>query len=103
FWLAYTDVDVSAPTSVEFLGASGGSFEVFLNGKSIHRRAKPAKFQPDSDRFDATLEKGVNRLLVQTGESFVVEFDLHFRRKSSKAEHEKLTQAALSRPGNAER
>jgi putative heme-binding domain-containing protein len=102
-WLAYADIAALAPTNVEFLGSSGGSFEVFLNGKSIHRRAKPAKFQPDSDRFAATLEKGVNRVLVQTGDSFAVEFDLRFRRKSSKAEHERLTQAALSRPGNAER
>lgn len=102
-WLAFTDVAMPAPTNVEFLGAAGGRFEVFLNGKSIHRRDKPAKFQPDSDRFEATLDKGVNRVLVQTGESFVVEFDLSFRRKSSKAEHEQLTQAALSRPGNIER
>jgi putative heme-binding domain-containing protein len=102
-WFAQTDVTVPTATSVEFLGASGGSFEVFLNGKSIHRRAKPAKFQTDSDRFNATLEKGVNYVLVQTGESLVVEFGLHFRRKSSKAEHEKLSLAALSRAGNAER
>ncbi|MSQ93196.1 MAG: c-type cytochrome [Gemmataceae bacterium] len=102
-WLAYTDVIVAAPTSVEFLGTSGGSFEVYLNGKSIHRRATPGKFQPDSERFTATLDKGINRILVQTGASLVVEFDLTFRRKSSKAEHEKLALAALSRTGNAER
>lgn len=102
-WLAYTDVAVPAATNVEFFGAAGGSFEVFLNGKSIHQRAKPAKFQPSFDRFSATMEKGLNRVLVQTGESFVVEFDLSFRRKSSKAEHEALTQAALARTGNAER
>jgi putative heme-binding domain-containing protein len=32
-----------------------------------------------------------------------VQFHLHFRRTSSRAEHEQLTQAALTRPGNQER
>ena len=61
-------------------------------------------FRIDSDRFPATLDKGVNRVLVEASSpDAAVEFHLHFRRKSAKAEHEKLTQAALSRAGNAER
>jgi putative heme-binding domain-containing protein len=58
----------------------------------------------DSDRFAATLAVGDNRLLVRVGPSAgAVEFHLRFRRKSSTAEHERLTQAALSRAGNPER
>ncbi len=103
-WLAATELSVPQQMDVEFLGSSHGDFEVFLNRKSIHKRAKPAKYQIDSDRFTGTLDKGTNRLDVETaGTNAGVEFHLRFRRKSSKAEHEKLTQAALSRTGNAER
>jgi putative heme-binding domain-containing protein len=46
----------------------------------------------------------MNRVLVDAGPADVAfDFHLRFRRKSSKAAHEKLTQAALSRTGNAER
>lgn len=101
--LALADVEVSADTPVEFLGSSNGALEVFLNGTSMHRRAKAAKSQIDSERFSATLRKGPNRVLVLIGDSEPLEFQLRFRRKSSKLEHEKLAQAALSRPGNADR
>ncbi|MGH7945460.1 MAG: hypothetical protein ACREH8_18090, partial [Opitutaceae bacterium] len=103
-WLAATDVIVPAATSVEFLGSSRGSFEVWLNGQSLHRRAQARTFQIDSDRFAGTLDAGLNRILVRTGSAdAAVEFHLRFRRKSSKLAHEKLTQAALARPGNAAR
>jgi putative membrane-bound dehydrogenase-like protein len=103
-WFALTDIVVPAATSVEFLASSDGALEVWRNGTSIHQRTSPGKFRLDSDRFAATLDKGTNRILLETGSSdAAVEFHLHFRRKSAKAEHEKLTQAALSRAGNAER
>ncbi len=100
----FTDIDVPLATSVEFLASSRSTWEVFLNGKTLHRRAAPGKFQLDADRFPATLQQGMNRILIDAGspnEAF--EFHLRFRRKSSKAEHEALTQAALTRPGNAGR
>ncbi len=100
---AFTDIAVPAEMPVEFLASARGNFEVWLNGKSIHRRAQPGKYQIDSDRFLGSFDKGVNRLLVQTGGDSPLEFHLRFRRKSAKVEHEKRTQAALSRPGNAER
>ena len=79
---AFTDVTVSEATPVEFLASSRGGFEVWLNGKSIHRRARPGNFQVDSDRFPGVLEKGRNRLLVQTmSPTGAVEFHLRFRRK----------------------
>ena len=101
---ALTDIDVPAATPVEFLGSSRGGLEVWLNGKSIHRRAAPGKYQTDSDRFTATLEKGANRVLVEASSADdSVEFHLRFRRKSAKEEHEKLTQNALAKTGNVER
>jgi putative membrane-bound dehydrogenase-like protein len=103
-WFASTDVNAAAEMPVEFLASSRGSLEIWLNGRSIYRRAEAKPFQIDSDRFTGTLDKGVNRILVQAGSSdAAVEFHLRFRRKSAKADHERLTQAALTRPGNAER
>jgi putative membrane-bound dehydrogenase-like protein len=103
-WFAYTDVFVAEPTAVEFLASSSGSLQVWLNGKSVERRDQARNFQIDSDRFTAALAKGANRLLVQVGPTpAVVEFHLHFRRKSAKVELERLTQAALARRGDPER
>jgi putative membrane-bound dehydrogenase-like protein len=102
-WLAYTEVDVSQPTAVEFLASSRGSLQVWLNGRSLHRRDQPRTFQIDSDRFSDTLAAGTNRLLVQTASVKAgAEFHLRFRRKSAKAQHERLIQAALTRGGNVE-
>jgi putative heme-binding domain-containing protein len=103
-WLAATDLAVGEAVPVEFLASSSGTLQVWLNGRSLHKRERSGSFQIDSDRFSATLAPGVNRLVVQVG-SFpgTREFHLRYRRKSNSAEHEKLTQAALARLGNAER
>jgi putative heme-binding domain-containing protein len=103
-WFAFTDVAVREPTAVELLGSSGGGLRVWLNGKVLHQRPQARAFLIDSDRFAATLARGVNRLLVQVEPAgAAVELQLRFRRKSATAEHERLTQAALSRSGNRER
>jgi putative membrane-bound dehydrogenase-like protein len=106
-WFAQTEVAVNTATDVEFFASSRGGLQVWLNGESIFLRDQPRNFQFDSDRFAGRLDAGANRLLVQTGPSSTgvefVEFHVRFRRKSAKTEHEKLTQAALNRPGNAER
>jgi putative heme-binding domain-containing protein len=103
-WLASTEVIVPESTAVEFRASSRGSLQVWLNGRSLHRRSQAQSFQIDSDRFAGTLAKGVNRLLVQVGpSSTAVEFHLRFRRKSTTAEHERLTQAALARAGDPQR
>jgi putative heme-binding domain-containing protein len=103
-WLAYTDLRVPGRTAVQFLGGSGAPLRVWLNGKPVYERGKAGPFRADADRFDAVLAAGSNRLVVQLGAGRgPAEFHLRFRRKGSKAEHEKLTQAALSRAGDAER
>jgi putative membrane-bound dehydrogenase-like protein len=103
-WLAYTDVAVAEATAVEFLASSRGSLQVWLNGRLLYRRDQARSFQLDSDRFAGTLAKGANRLLVEVGNSAgTAKFHLHFRRKSARADHERLTQAALTRKGNPER
>jgi putative membrane-bound dehydrogenase-like protein len=103
-WLACTEVSVTEATAIEVLTSSSGPLQVWLNGKSVYHREQGRNFQLDSDRFAASLDRGNNRLLVQVGSSPAgVEFHLRFRRKSASAEHERLTQAALTRSGNVER
>jgi putative heme-binding domain-containing protein len=103
-WLAFADVAVHEPTPVEFLGGSSGSSEVWLNGRLLFRQELAGPLQADSLRFAGVLAAGTNRLLVRMGSTAgPAEFQLRFRRKSAAAEHERLAQAALSRPGNAER
>jgi putative membrane-bound dehydrogenase-like protein len=103
---AQTDIALSEPAEVELLGSGSGSMQIWLNGKSIHRREKPQPFRIDSDRTSTTLVKGTNRVVVRVGAASSqspVEFHLRFRRKSALREHEKLLQAALARGGNLER
>jgi putative membrane-bound dehydrogenase-like protein len=103
-WLAQTDLHVADRADVEFLGAGSPGLHVWLNGRSVYRRAEARPFRPDSERFTAVLEKGANRVCVAVPAAEAgAEFHLRFRRKGSSAEHEKLAQAALTKAGNAER
>jgi putative heme-binding domain-containing protein len=99
--LALTDVAVAEPTHAEFT-ASGAAAEVWLNGKLVYRAAKPPDNRSAPARFTAELAKGHNRVLVRVA-SPGTEFSLNFRRKSSTAAHEKLTQRVLAEAGNVER
>jgi putative membrane-bound dehydrogenase-like protein len=103
-WLAYSDVQIAQPGMAQFLCAAGGSLHVWLDGRPMYRRDQARPFAVDSDRFDAKLAPGRHRLLVQvTAAASTADFHVRFRKKSSKAEHEQLAQAALTQPGNIER
>jgi putative membrane-bound dehydrogenase-like protein len=99
----FTDVIATETTAVEFTLSGAGTAEIWLNGKSLYRRDQAANNQNTPVRFGGELAKGTNRVLVQIGSPRAVEFSLSFRRKSSTALHEKLTQAALTQTGNVER
>ena len=102
-WVGFSDVLLPAPVAVQFLGSGSGPYRVWLNGKVIYQRTQAGVSPPDADRFTARLDKGLNRLVVQlTVPKKVAEVQLRFRRVSSRAEHEKLTEAALTRKGNPE-
>jgi putative heme-binding domain-containing protein len=104
WWLACTDVRLPAPTAVQFLAAASGPFKVWLNGRLAYQRDRSQGFRLDSDPFSAVLAKGPTRILVQVAaRTGPVQFHLRYRRTSSRAEHEQLTQAALSRKGDPER
>jgi putative membrane-bound dehydrogenase-like protein len=103
-WLAHSRLWVDGSTPVQFLASSNGTLNVWLNGRRIHQRKEVRPYQPESDRFDATLDKGLNIVLVETSAQRAnSQFHVSFRRKTSTAEHERLTQAALTRAGNPER
>jgi putative heme-binding domain-containing protein len=106
-WLAWTDLSVSERVGVELLAAANAGLRVWVNGKQVHQRDEARAFRADSDRFEATLDKGLNRVAVRIAAPALPKgsnaaFHLRFRRKSSKAEHEKLIRAALTRAGNVE-
>ena len=120
-------------TAVQFLTGSNAVLRVWLNGRPVHQSGSARPFQPDAERFEAVLEKGPNRVFVQVSDPLTpaplppkgargenagplapasgargrgeggAEFHLRLRPKSSIAEQEQLAQAALTRPGNAER
>jgi putative membrane-bound dehydrogenase-like protein len=103
-WFGYTDVAMPEATAVEFHVSGAGALEVWLNGKSLYRRADAVTNRNASARFVGELVKGDNRLLVRIASpADAVEFHLSFRRKSAAAAHERLMQVALTRPGDVER
>jgi putative heme-binding domain-containing protein len=103
-WLAYSDVLVAEPTRIQCLASSSGTLQVWLNGRSVYQREKPGEFQPDGDRFEAQLERGMNRLYIHVASlNAASPFHMRFRRLSSSAEHERLAQYALQNNGNVDR
>lgn len=103
-WLAVTDLLVAEPTGAQFQGASSGTLQVWLNGKSAFERAQSGPLRADSDRFEVQLEKGLNRIVVQmTTKEAAAQIQLRFRRRGSSAEHERLAQFALQDSGSVDR
>ena len=102
-YLATCDVVIPQESNVEFVAAGNGALRIWLNGKSIFRRDKPASSRANSNSFEATLSAGKNRLFVAASSPKAVEFSLRFRHKSSKADHERLTSLALQGNGDVAR
>ncbi len=105
-FVAVTFVQTAADERVEFSGSSNGDLRVWLNAKAVFER-KDAKFhpyQPDTDKYEAVLSLGTNRLVARIdGAAEPPQMHLRFRRKSSQAEHERLTQLALAGRGDEAR
>ncbi|MDA1232332.1 MAG: HEAT repeat domain-containing protein, partial [Planctomycetota bacterium] len=101
-WVAWTAVRIDSPTNIEILTSATGRLTLWQDGAQIHAREKSEKFQPDSDRFPITLPSGTSRLVarVEPGDNDTAQFHLRFRRRSSKAEHERLITYALKGGGD---
>jgi putative heme-binding domain-containing protein len=103
-WLNYSEIEVNDSAKVEFFTASTGLATIWLNGKVVYQRDRPGVIGPYPDRFEATLEKGRNAVLLQlAGVKGPAEFQVRFRRKSATAVQERFALAALSRAGNPAR
>jgi putative membrane-bound dehydrogenase-like protein len=98
-WLAHADLSAADAAKVEFFTTASFPETVWLNGRVVYQLDRPGA----PGRFEAAVTKGENRVLVRlTGVKGTGEFQLRFRRKGATADHERLTQAALSRAGNPE-
>jgi putative membrane-bound dehydrogenase-like protein len=103
-WVVAADVEMDEPSAVQFLASSSGGLRVWCNGRPVYERPGSRTYAPDSDRFDATLDRGPNRLIAAIAPAAeLTPFHLRFRRKGSTAERERLMQRALAQAGNAER
>jgi len=102
-WQAVCAITVPEKTEVQFFLGTNMAFRLSLNGKEVHQRGDTQPYRVDSERFNAVLEKGTNRVAILFPDPKAdIDFHLRFRRKSAMAIHEKLTAAALSRSGNVE-
>jgi putative heme-binding domain-containing protein len=102
-WLASTELAVPERTPVQFLGAGSVGLRVWLNGRPVYRRDGIRPFRPDTERFEAVLASGTNRVVVWAEAKDGAVFHLRFRRKGTTAEHERLAETALTRPGDVAR
>jgi putative heme-binding domain-containing protein len=101
--LACADVLAEEATPVQVLASGSGALVVWINGRQAYRRDQQAAYRPDADRFDADLAAGANRIVAQITGATNPQLHVRFRRRSSTAEHERLTQLALMTAGDAER
>ena len=100
-WLVWTPILMTNASEVEVLTSATGGLEIFRNRASIYHRAKPGSFRVDSDRFKTKFPSGLQLLVAKIDPpKDPARFQLRFRRRSSKAEHERLISLALQSRGN---
>ena len=99
-WLAKTDIILSESCDIQLTTDSNVSLELWLNGKRLSRLPGTGI---ESDRYDANLHKGRNRLLValNSNDDSNPTYHVNFRRKSANPKHEQYTLAALANQGDA--
>ena len=103
-WLAWSIVAVPEDSEIEMLTSASGKLSVWLDQKRVYSREKPGPFRPDSDRFSTSLAAGTRLIVAEVRPSGKPSrFHLRFRRRSTKADHERITQFALQNRGNVDR
>ena len=101
--IALSEFALSEGSRAEFRCSSSGTLGVWLNGKLVYRRSQPGSYAADSDRFEADLAPGLNRLVAQVSAPGSAELHARFRRRSATERHERLSQLALVTRGSADR
>jgi len=103
-WLNYAEISAAEAARVEFFAASSEPMRVWLNGRIVHQHDRRGVIGPYPDRFEASLVKGLNRVVVALAVAKgPAEFQLRFRHRTATPERERLALAALSRAGNPAR
>lgn len=102
-WLCVTDIAMEKETPVQFLASANGPLRVWINGEIVRQSQSRDGYQPNAERFSATLARGTNRVLLEIESEQELRFQARFRRRSTTAAQEQLMQAALTGRGNAAR
>jgi putative heme-binding domain-containing protein len=102
-WLAAADLILDRSIDVEMLVTVKGPLKLRLNGKVLVESKSEASDVQKTHKIDAALPEGPSRLMVELTGQVGPEFQLRFRGKSSKADHERLMKLVLEGAGNAQR
>lgn len=103
-WLGYAEAWMAEPTKIELACAASAPLALWVNGRKAYQRDQPTLAGPYPEPFDASLDKGINRILVRlSARDGLAELSLRFRRKNASVDQERFAQAALARAGNPER
>jgi putative membrane-bound dehydrogenase-like protein len=103
-WIAAAVVFLKSAKDVEWFASSSGTLQIKINREVVFQSDKVTPYRLDQHRFATTLPAGESQLSVRVaGIKDRPRFQLRFRHKSSKVEHEKLTSQLLSSRGNLDR
>ncbi|MBO10138.1 MAG: hypothetical protein CMJ68_05190 [Planctomycetaceae bacterium] len=101
--IAWTDCWSESTRQVEFLAAAGGRVRFLVNGHDVYRRDGIAGFRPDSDRFEAKLRAGNNRVVAWVEWNRPSRLQLRFRDRTLPGVLETYAQRALREKGDTVR
>ena len=101
--VAWTEINSPKTRELEFRAAAGGRLRVTINGDEVYRRDGVRGFQPDFDRFQATVQKGRNRVVAWVDWNRPSRLQVRFRQKSPAGVLERYAQRALGERGDAVR
>ena len=100
-WVARTQVFVDQPAAVEVQLTSRDAIDIWINGERRHQQA--ARDAASVSTFDGKLPVGMSNIVVALAAAEpAAQFSLSFRHRADSAELERLAQAAMRQPGDAE-
>ena len=103
-WLAVAHLESPLKSDVECFASSNATLQIWLNANSVYRRDTVTEYRENEDQFQVLLPNKTSQLVVRMdGAKDGPRFHVRFRRKSSKAEHERLSKIGLTDRGDIDR
>ncbi|MBP63688.1 MAG: hypothetical protein CMJ62_19360 [Planctomycetaceae bacterium] len=103
-WLAVAHLESPQELDVECFASSNATLQIWLNANSVYKRDTVTEYRENGDQFEVSLPGRTSQLVVRmAGAKDGPHFHLRFRRKSSKAEHERLSKIGLTSQGDINR